>query len=66
MLMTTSYKTKAAVNLEALLMYPLANYHPALFVSGGVPRKCVESKLYDAALKVVYLTDGKQLPGNTP
>ena len=63
MLMLTSYKTKAAVNLEALLVYPLANHPPALCVPGGPTRKCVKSKLYDAALKDLYLNDGKQSPG---
>ena len=63
MLMSTSYKTKAAVNLEALLVYPLANHPPALCVPGGAPRKFVKSKVYDAALNDLYLTDGKQLPG---
>ena len=63
MLMSTSYKTKAAVNLEASLVYPLANHPPALCVPGGATRKCVKSKLYDAALKDLYLNDGKQSPG---
>ena len=63
MLMSTSYKTKAAVNSGASLVYPLANHPPAICVRGGAPRKCVKSKLYDAALKDLYLTDGKQLPG---
>ena len=62
-LMSTLYKTKAAVNLEASLVYPLANHPPVLCVPGGAPRKCVKSKLCDAALKDLYLTDGKQLPG---
>ena len=63
MLMSSSYKTKAAVNLKASLVYPLANHPPALFVPGGAPRKCVKSKFYNPALKDLYLTDGKQLPG---
>ena len=63
MLMSILYKTKAAVNLEASLVHPLANHPPALFVSGVAPRKCVKSKLYNAALKDLYLTDRKQLPG---
>ena len=63
MLMSTSYKTKAAVNSGASLVYPLANHPPAICAPGGAPRKCVKSKLYDAALKDLYLTDGKQLPG---
>ena len=50
MLMSTSCKTKAAVNLEALLVYP-----HALCIPGGAPRKCVKSKLYDATLKNLYL-----------
>ena len=62
-LMSTSCKTKAAVNLKASLVYPLANHPPALFVPGGAPRKCIKSKLYNPALKDLYLTDGKQLPG---
>ena len=61
--MSTSCKTKAAVNLKASLVYPLANHPPALFVPGGAPRKCIKSKLYNPALKDLYLTDGKQLPG---
>ena len=62
--MSILYKTKAAVNLEASLVHPLANHPPAaLFVSGAAPRKCVKSKLYNAALKDLYLTDRKQLPG---
>ena len=59
MLMSTS----AAVNLEALLIYPLANHPPALCVPGRAPRKCIKSKLYDSALKDLYLADISQLPG---
>ena len=55
MLMSTSCKTKAVVNLEALLVYPHANHPHALCVPGGAPRKCVKSKLYDATLKNLYL-----------
>ena len=62
MLISTSYKTKVAIDLEASLVYPLANHSPALFVPGGAPRKCVKGTLYDAALKDLYLTDDKQLP----
>ena len=61
--MPASYKTKAVVNLEASLVYPLANHHLALWVPGRAPRKCVISELYDTALRYLYLTDGKQLPG---
>ena len=63
MLISTSYKTKSTVSLEASLVYLLANHPPALCVPGGAPNKCIKSKLYDAALKYFYLTDGKQLPG---
>ena len=63
LLMSTSYKIKAAVNLEASLVYPLANQPPATCVPGRAPRKCVESKIYDAALRDLYLTGHKQLPG---
>ena len=61
MLMSTSNKTEAAVNLEASLVYPLSKHLPALCVPGAAPRKCVKSKLYDAALKDLCLTEGKQL-----
>ena len=57
MLMSTSYKPKAAVNLEASLVYPLANHPPALCVPGGAPRKCAKSKLYDAALKDLMMAN---------
>ena len=58
MLMTTSYKTKGAVNLEASLIYSFVTHPPALCAQGGAPRKCVKSKLYDAALKDFYLIVG--------
>ena len=58
-LMSTSQKTRAAVNLEPPLVYPLQNHPPVLFVPHGVPRKCVKSKLHDAAEKDLYLIDGK-------
>ena len=57
MLMSISNKKRAAVNLEVSLVYFLANHPPALCVLGGAPRKLVKSKLYDAALKNLYLTD---------
>ena len=63
LLMSTSYKIKAAVNLEPSLVYPLANQPPAICVPGGAPRKCAESKYYDADLRDLYLTGHKQLPG---
>ena len=62
MLISTSYKTKSTVSLEASLVYPLVNYPPALCVPGGAQNKCIKSKLYDTALKYFYLTDGKLLP----
>ena len=63
MLLSTSYKTKAAVNFEALLVFTLSNRPPAFCVPGEAPRKCAKSQLYDAALKDLYLLDGKKLPG---
>ena len=61
MLISTSHKTKIAVNLEALMVYPLANHPLELCVPGGAPRKCVN--VYDGVLKDLYLTDGKLVPG---
>ena len=63
MLLSTSHKTKSGVDLEASLIYPLANHPPALCVPGGIARKYVKSKLFDAALKDLGLIDIKQLPG---
>ena len=63
MLLSTSHKTKSGVDLEAPLIYPLANHPPALCAPGGAPRKCVKSKLFDAAMKSQGLIDIKQLPG---
>ena len=39
-MLKVKYKTKAAVNLGASLLYPLANHPLALCVPGGAPRKC--------------------------
>ena len=63
MLLTASYRTKTAVNLEASLVYPLASHPPALCLPGGSPLKCVKSKLYDAALNDLYTINTTQLPG---
>ena len=63
MLISTSHKIKVVVNLEASLVYPFANYPLELCVPGGAPRKCVKSKLFDAVLKDLYLTDSKLVPG---
>ena len=40
MLMSTSYKAKEAVNLEASLVYPLPNHPPEYCVPSGARKKC--------------------------